>query len=93
MKFNCQLNIVTSAKCLLVTSIVLNTLFLIDLSVYVLFFYWIFRIMTVNIKLTEFSQLPDEGLRELWEPLDVSARLVYIGLNDINITISNIITQ
>ena len=49
--------------------------------------------MTVNIKLTEFSQLPDEGLRELWEPLDVSARLVYIGLNDINITISNIITQ
>ena len=60
MKFNCQLNMVTSGNCVQVTSIVLNTLFLISLSVYMQFFYWVFQIMTVIMKLTEFSQLPDK---------------------------------
>ena len=62
MKFNCQLNVVTYGNCVQITSIVLNTLFLIGLSVYMYFFYWIIRIMTVIIKLIKFSQLTDKGL-------------------------------
>ena len=50
MKFNCQLNMVTFSNCVKVTS------FLVNLSVYIQIFYWIFRIMT------EFSQLPNKGL-------------------------------
>ena len=65
MKFNCQLNMVTSGNCVQVTSIVINILFLIGLSVYMYLFYWIFRIMTVIMKLTEFSQLPNKGLNGL----------------------------
>ena len=64
MNFNCQLNMVTSGNCVQVTSIVLNTLFLIGLSVYMLFFYWIFKSMTVIVKLTEFCQLPNKGLKK-----------------------------
>ena len=49
MKFNCQLNMVTSGNFVQVTSIVLNTIFLIGFSVYMYFFYWIFKSMTVII--------------------------------------------
>ena len=59
IKLNCQLNMVTSGNCVQLTSIVLNTLFLIDLSAYMQFFYWLFKII---IKLIEFSQLSDKGL-------------------------------
>ena len=62
MKFNCQLNMVISGNCVQVISIVISTIFLIGLSVYMQIFYWIFRIMTFIIKLTEFGQLPDKGL-------------------------------
>ena len=62
MKLTCQLNMVTYGNCVQ-TSIVLNILFLIGLSAYMYFFYWIFRIMNVIIKFTEFSQLPDKGLK------------------------------
>ena len=56
---------VISGNCVQVTSIVLNALFLIDLSVYIKFFYCKFKIMTVIIMLTEYSQLPDKGLKYL----------------------------
>ena len=55
MKFNCQLSMVTYGNCVRVASIALDILFLIDLSVYILFFYWVFIIITVIIELTEFS--------------------------------------
>ena len=63
MKFNYQLNMFKSVNCVQLTSIVFNTIFLIDLSVYMQFFYWIFKIMTVIIKLTKFNQLLDKGLK------------------------------
>ena len=65
MKFNCQLNMVTFNNCVQLTSIALKTLFLIGLSVYMYFFYWVFKNMTVIIKLTALSQLPDKWLKKL----------------------------
>ena len=55
------LNMVTSGNCVEVTSIVLNIIFLIGLSGYKSFFYLVFKIMTVIVKLTEFNKPQIKG--------------------------------